>query len=94
MLSAFTCIHGYEGAWNAETGNGYHGGVQMDDQFESQYGPDFVAAWGSAGHWPPWALLIASIRAHDGWPAAPDPRARHARGFGPWPNTARACGLL
>ena len=29
-LRAWLCIHRYEGPWNAHTGNGYYGGLQMD----------------------------------------------------------------
>jgi hypothetical protein len=83
LLDAFTCIHHYEGAWNDETGNGFHGGLQMDYAFETRYGAEFYSRWGDAGHWPPWAQIQAAIRAHDS-----------GRGFGPWPNTARYCGLL
>jgi hypothetical protein len=80
---AFMCIHRYEGAWNANTGNGYHGGLQMDSAFQALYGPDFVRQWGAAENWPVWAQIEAAKRAY-----------RSGRGFYPWPNTARACGLL
>jgi hypothetical protein len=94
LFSAFVCIHGYEGAWNADTGNGYYGGLQMDLTFQRQYGPDFRARWGTADKWPPWAQMTAAIRAYHGWPQAPDPKARTPRGFHPWPHTAVACRLL
>jgi hypothetical protein len=80
---AFACIHRYEGAWTANTGNGYYGGLQMDIGFQSRYGSDYVRRWGTADNWPAWAQLTAAVRAY-----------RSGRGFGPWPNTARACGLL
>lgn len=83
LLSAFMCIHGYEGAWNANTGNGYHGGLQMDWGFMSTYGPEYVRRWGGAENWPIWAQLDAAVKAY-----------HSGRGFGPWPNTARNCGLL
>lgn len=83
LLSAFTCIHLYEGAWDANTGNGYYGGLQMDYGFQSTYGGEFLRRWGTADRWPAWAQLTAAVRAY-----------RSGRGFGPWPNTARACGLL
>jgi len=83
LLSAFTCIHHYEGAWNANTGNGYYGGLQMDRRFQSLYGSDFVSKWGTADNWPTWAQLTAAVRAY-----------QSGRGFYPWPNTARACGLI
>jgi hypothetical protein len=83
LVGAFTCIHHYEGAWNANTGNGYYGGLQMDMGFQRTYGGAFVRRWGTADNWPAWAQLQAATRAY-----------RSGRGFGPWPNTARACGLL
>jgi hypothetical protein len=83
LSSAFACIHRYEGAWNANTGNGYYGGLQMDIPFQSRYGSDFLRRWGTADQWPVWAQIQAAVRAY-----------QSGRGFGPWPNTARACGLL
>lgn len=79
----FTCIHHYEGAWNANTGNGYYGGLQMDIDFQNSYGAEFKRLWGTADNWPAWAQIQAARRAYDS-----------GRGFNPWPNTARACGLL
>jgi hypothetical protein len=83
LTRAFTCIHHYEGAWNANTGNGYYGGLQMDIGFQSHYGGSYLRRWGTADNWPAWAQIDAAARAY-----------RSGRGFGPWPNTARACGLL
>jgi hypothetical protein len=83
LTSAFRCIHHYEGAWDANTGNGYYGGLQMDRRFQSLYGREFVAKWGTADNWPAWAQLQVAMRAY-----------RSGRGFYPWPNTARACGLI
>lgn len=83
LVNAFTCIHHYEGAWNANTGNGYYGGLQMDMGFQSYYGADFMKQWGTADNWPVWAQLQAAIRAY-----------KSGRGFYPWPNTARMCGLI
>jgi hypothetical protein len=82
LNDAFLCIHRFEGAWTSNTGNGYYGGLQMDRRFMSTYGGDFVGRWGTADNWPVWAQLEAAARAYSG------------RGFTPWPNTARACGLL
>jgi hypothetical protein len=79
---AFLCIHRYEGAWDADTGNGYYGGLQMDYGFMDRYGADYLRRWGTADNWPAWAQVAAAVRAY-----------RSGRGFGPWPNTARACGL-
>jgi hypothetical protein len=83
LRQAFLCIHSYEGAWTSNTGNGYYGGLQMDWGFMRTYGADFVRRWGSADNWPVEAQLAAAARAH-----------ASGRGFTPWPNTARACGLL
>jgi hypothetical protein len=83
LNDAFLCIHHYEGAWNANTGNGYHGGLQMDLRFQASYGAEFLHRWGTADSWPVWAQLQAAARAY-----------QSGRGFSPWPNTARACGLI
>ena len=80
--ASWECIHSHEGAWNANTGNGYHGGLQMNSNFQSTYGPEFVQRWGGAENWPIWAQKLAADRAHA------------VRGYNPWPNTARMCGLL
>jgi Transglycosylase-like domain len=83
LNGAFLCIHRYEGSWTSNTGNGYYGGLQMDRRFMQIYGPEFIARWGTADNWPAWAQLETAARAHDA-----------GRGFSPWPNTARFCGLL
>ena len=83
LQGAFLCIHRFEGAWTSNTGNGYYGGLQMDVSFQRRYGGDFVMRWGTADNWPAWAQLQTAARAY-----------RAGRGFYPWPNTARACGLL
>jgi hypothetical protein len=82
LLHALMCIHSYEGAWDANTGNGYYGGLQMDQSFMSLYGSRFVSRWGTADNWPVWAQLETAARA-----------SQSGRGFTPWPNTARVCGL-
>lgn len=79
---AWTCIHGLEGAWNANTGNGYYGGLQMDIGFQQTYGPELLKTKGTADHWTPQEQMAVAER------------ARASRGYNPWPNTARACGLL
>jgi hypothetical protein len=79
----FQCIHRYEGGWSANTGNGYYGGLQMDLAFQRLYGPEFLSRYGTADGWPVWAQLEVAGRAYGS-----------GRGFAPWPNTARACGLL
>jgi hypothetical protein len=82
LFQALMCIHRYEGAWTSNTGNGYYGGLQMDQGFMSLYGAEFVRRWGTADNWPAWAQLEAAARAHES-----------GRGFTPWPNTSRVCGL-
>lgn len=80
-LGAWSCIHHYEGAWN-DPNAPYWGGLQMDMNFQRAYGSEFLARWGTADRWPPGAQMLAADRA---W---------RVRGFSPWPNTARLCGLL
>jgi Transglycosylase-like domain len=82
LYEKWRCIHEHEGAWNSNTGNGYYGGLQMDYSFQSAYGSEFMARWGTADRWPVWAQLTAAERAYA------------SRGFNPWPNTARMCGVL
>jgi hypothetical protein len=83
LLNDFMCIHHFEGAWTSNTGNGYYGGLQMDVSFQTRYASDFMSRWGTADNWPAWAQVEAAVRAF-----------QSGRGFAPWPNTARFCGLL
>jgi hypothetical protein len=78
----FLCIHRYEGAWSARTGNGYYGGLQMNMDFMRGYGPELLRTKGTADKWTPLEQI---------WVAE---RAVPRRGFQPWPQTARMCGLL
>jgi hypothetical protein len=80
LYDTFICIHGGEGSWTANTGNGFYGGLQMNWDFMRGYGADFLARWGTADRWPPWAQILAAKRAYQA-----------GRGFGPWPNTAPPC---
>ena len=86
-MGAWLCIHRYEGAWN-DPNPPYWGGLQMDLGFQRTYGGEFMRRWGTADHWPVWAQITAARRARDGY------NGYGARGYGPWPNTARLCGLL
>jgi len=79
--SQWLCIHRYEGRW-ADPDAPYYGGLQMDVGFQRAYGLDFYRAKGTADHWTPLEQM---------WVAE---RAFRTRGFWPWPNTARYCGLL
>lgn len=81
--SSWLCIHRYEGAWDANTGNGYYGGLQMDIAFQQSYGPELLQAKGTADHWTPLEQMQVAERAY-----------QSGRGFYPWPTTARMCGLL
>jgi hypothetical protein len=80
-LNQFLCIHRYEGSWT-DPGAPYYGGLQMDVSFQQSYGGWLYATKGTADHWSP----IEQI-----WVAE---NALKSRGFWPWPNTARSCGLL
>lgn len=76
------CIHAYEGAWN-DPNSPYFGGLQMDLEFQRTYGPELLRRKGTADRWTPLEQMWVAERAH-----------RSGRGFYPWPNTARWCGLL
>ena len=80
-LAAFMCIHHYEGSWT-DSGSPYYGGLQMDLGFQQTYAPNLLRTKGTADHWTPLEQI---------WTAE---RAARSRGFYPWPNTARYCGLL
>ena len=80
--SAWLCIHRSEGAWNDPTPP-YYGGLQMDIGFQRTYGRDLLRHKGTANHWTPLEQMWVAERAH-----------RSGRGYYPWPNTARSCGLI
>jgi hypothetical protein len=75
------CIHRHEGSWT-DASAPYYGGLQMDLEFQSTYGRELLRRKGTADHW---------TRLEQMWVAE---RAHRTRGFWPWPNTARYCGLL
>jgi hypothetical protein len=77
----FHCIHHYEGSWT-DTGAPFWGGLQMDWGFMKTYGGYLLATKGTANHWTPLEQI---------WVAE---KAFPSRGFYPWPNTARDCGLI
>ena len=85
--SAWLCIHRYERdpaqGWRTRTGNGYYGGLQMDITFQRTYGPELLRRKGTANRWTPVEQMWVAERAY-----------RSGRGFYPWPNTARYCGLI
>lgn len=76
------CIHRYEGAWN-DTGDPYWGGLQMDKTFMNTYAPAWLLRRGWANTWTPYEQMWVAERAY-----------YSGRGFYPWPNTARYCGLI
>jgi len=81
--SSWLCIHRYEGAWT-DSGDPYWGGLQMDRGFMSTYGSDMIKKYGGyANVWSPLDQMIVAERAYSS-----------GRGFYPWPNTARYCGLI
>ncbi|HEX6788006.1 MAG TPA: hypothetical protein VF091_02095 [Gaiellaceae bacterium] len=80
-MRAFLCIHHYEASWT-DTGAPYYGGLQMDLGFQHTYAPWLLRMKGTANHWTPLEQI---------WTAE---KALKTRGFWPWPNTARFCGLL
>jgi hypothetical protein len=82
LMRAFLCIHSHEASWD-DPGSPYYGGLQMDTTFMRTYAPEYLRAFGTADHWPPALQIAVAIRAY-----------LSGRGFYPWPNTARACGLL
>ena len=77
------CIHRGEGRWTANTGNSYYGGLQMDLAFQRSYGDYLFHLKGTANRWSPYEQMWVAERAF-----------QSGRGFFPWPNTARACGLI
>lgn len=85
--AAWHCIHRYERhpaqGWATRTGNGYYGGLQMDLSFQRSYGGDLLRRKGTADRWSPLEQMWVAERAF-----------RSGRGFYPWPNTARYCGLI
>jgi len=81
------CIHRYERnpaqGWRTRTGNGFFGGLQMNIDFQRIYGPELLRRKGTADNWTAIEQMWVAERAH-----------RSGRGFYPWPNTARYCGLI
>jgi hypothetical protein len=79
-LGAWLCIHHYEGSW-ADAGSPYWGGLQMDISFQETYGRWLLRHKGTAENWSPLEQIWVAVR------------AARVRGFSPWPNTARYCGV-
>lgn len=79
---SWLCIHRYEGSWK-DPNSPYYGGIQMDLQFQKNYGYYLYRLKGTADHWSILEQMWTAEKAH-----------RSGRGFYPWPNTARYCGLI
>jgi hypothetical protein len=80
--SAWLCIHRFEGSWS-DSGDPYWGGLQMDRGFMLTYAPSTLLRRGWANRWTPVEQMWVAERA-----------MRSGRGYSPWPNTARFCGLI
>ena len=78
----WACIHRFEGSWT-DPNAPYFGGLQMDLGFQRTYGRYLLARKGTANNWTPLEQMWVAERA-----------LRAGRGFYPWPNTARYCGLI
>lgn len=81
-MRAWLCIHRFEGGWS-DSNDPYWGGLQMDRGFMRTYAPAELLRRGWANRWTPVEQMWVAERAH-----------RSGRGYSPWPNTARYCGLL
>ena len=74
------CLQSHEGSW-ADSGDPYWGGLQMDRSFMSAYAPAHLLRRGYANTWTPLEQMWVAERAY------------RSRGFGPWPNTRKMCGI-
>jgi hypothetical protein len=85
--TAWLCLYLHERhpalGWRTRTGNGFYGGLQMDWTFMATYGGQLLGAKGTADRWTPLEQMWVGERA-----------LRAGRGFYPWPNSGRACGLI
>lgn len=80
--SQWRCLQRYEAPWRDDR-DPYWGGLQMDRTFMRQYAPRYLLRRGWAHRWSPIEQMWVGERA-----------IRAGRGFYPWPNTARMCGLI
>jgi hypothetical protein len=84
---AWLCLYRHERhprhGWRTNTGNGFYGGLQMDRRFMAMYGARLLREKGPAHRWSPLEQMWVGERA-----------LRAGRGFHPWPNSGRACGLI
>lgn len=80
--AAWRCLQRHEGSWRDEN-DPYWGGLQMDRTFMRMYAPRHLLRRGWANRWTPVEQMWVAERA-----------IRAGRGFYPWPNTGRMCGLI
>lgn len=76
-LAGWICIHNQEGAWNASTGNGYYGGLQM--------------SYGWAGRVTNAALLSPAQQIAAAEAEAAEHHWNYGWMHGQWPNTFPPC---
>lgn len=74
------CVHSKEGAWNSNTGNGYYGGFQYLPSTWINSGGGAYASRADLATPYEQLLVTYHVTSNSGW--------------GQWPNTAAACGLL
>ena len=79
-LRKWRCVHSHEGAGTSEPGVLRRPADRLG--LPVRLRPVISTPLGHADRWPVWAQLVAAERAYA------------SRGWSPWPNTARACGLL
>jgi hypothetical protein len=79
---AWLCLQRFEGSWR-DPHDPYWGGLQMDRTFMRHYAPQHLLRRGWANSWTPIEQMWVGERA-----------LRAGRGFYPWPNAARMCGLI
>jgi hypothetical protein len=87
-LREAVCIHGREGAWNDNTGNGYFGGMQFLRSTWTRAGGPYYAAFGHPGDGRYPFTASAREQLYRAWLV-------WNRDGGSWREwgTARACGL-
>ena len=76
------CIHRYEGAWSDRRRTATTAACRWTSGSMRATAGSLLAHKGTADHWTPLEQMWVAEQAH-----------RSGRGFIPWPNTARYCGL-
>ena len=84
---AWLCIYRHERhprmGWRTLTATDFTAGSRWTCRSSATYGADLLRKKGTANRWTPLEQIWVAERAY-----------RAGRGFYPWPNTARACGLI